>query len=111
MARTSFAAHPKIREVHWVILPTVNAEVFSVALEHFARKVGAGTRKRILLLLDGAGWHKSTRKLKVAERVHLDLLPSHAPELQSAERRLALSPEAVGNRHFEAIEELHEALL
>ena len=48
---------PKSGEVHWLILPTVNAEVFSLALEHFAREVGAGTRKRILLVLDRAGWH------------------------------------------------------
>ena len=27
---------PKTGEVHWLILPTVNAEVFSLALEHFA---------------------------------------------------------------------------
>lgn len=41
-------ARPKSGEVHWLILPTVNAEVFSMALEHFAREVGAGKRKRIL---------------------------------------------------------------
>jgi hypothetical protein len=28
---------PKSGEVHWLILPTVNARVFSLALEHFAR--------------------------------------------------------------------------
>ena len=37
-------ARPKSAEVHWLILPTVNAEVFSMALEHFAREVGAGKR-------------------------------------------------------------------
>ena len=42
-------ARPKSGEVHWLILPTVNARVFSSALEHFAREVGAGTRRRILL--------------------------------------------------------------
>jgi hypothetical protein len=29
--------------------------MFFLALEHFAREVGTGTRKRILLVLDGAG--------------------------------------------------------
>jgi hypothetical protein len=48
---------PKTGEVHWLILPTVNARVFSIALEHFARQMGAGTRRRILLVLDQAGWH------------------------------------------------------
>lgn len=46
-------ACPKTGEVHWLILPTVNAEVSSLALENFAREVGAGTRRRILLVLDG----------------------------------------------------------
>lgn len=58
MDRNLYAfARPKTGEVFWLILPTVNAEVFSMALEDFAREVGAGTSKRILLVLDGAGWH------------------------------------------------------
>ena len=40
-------ARPKTGEVHRLILPTVGAEVFSMALEHFAREVGAASRKRI----------------------------------------------------------------
>ena len=32
-------AHPNSGKIHWLILPTVNAEVFSLALEHFAREV------------------------------------------------------------------------
>jgi hypothetical protein len=40
-------------------LLTVNGEVFSQALALFASEVGAGTDKQIVLLLDGAGWHKS----------------------------------------------------
>jgi transposase len=104
-------ARPKSGEVHWLILPTVNAEVFSMALEHFAREVGAGTRKRILLVLDGAGWHTAKRKLVVPEGIHLEFLPSHSPELQPAERLWPLSDEAVANRHFEAIEDLQEALV
>ena len=31
-------AHPTSGEVHWLILPTVSAEVFSMALEHFAKE-------------------------------------------------------------------------
>jgi hypothetical protein len=38
-------AHPNSGEVHWLILPTVSAEAFSVALENFAREVGAGKRE------------------------------------------------------------------
>jgi transposase len=104
-------ARPNSGKVHWLILPTVNAEVFSVALEHFAREVGAGSRKRILLVLDNAGWHTAKSKLRVPEGIHLEFLPSHSPELQPSERLWPLSDEALANRHFEAIEELQEALV
>jgi transposase len=103
-------ARPNSGEVHWLILPTVNAEVFSLALEHFAREVGAGKRKRILLVLDQAGWHTAKKKLVVPEGIDLEFLPSHSPELQPSERLWPLSDEAVANRYFEAIEELQEAL-
>jgi hypothetical protein len=63
-------ARPKSGEVHWLILPTVNAEVFSMALEHFVKEVGAGRRKRILLVLDQAGWHTAKKKLRVPEGIH-----------------------------------------
>jgi transposase len=99
---------PNSGEVYWLILPTVNADVFSLALENFARAVGAGKRKRILLVLDGAGWHRA-KKLKVPEGIHLEFLPSHSPELQPSERLWVLSDEAVANRHFEEIGELEEA--
>ena len=103
-------AHPKSGEVHWLILPTVSAEVFSMALEHFAKEVGAGKRKRILLVVDRAGWHTAKKKLKVPEGIHLEFLPPHSPELQPAERLWPLSNEGVANCHFEEIEELEETL-
>ena len=48
-------AHPNSGEVHWLILPTVSAQAFCLALENFAREVGVGKRKRILLVVDKAG--------------------------------------------------------
>jgi hypothetical protein len=65
-----------------------------VALESFAKEVGAGTKKRVLLVLDNAPWH-TTDKLRVPEGVHLEFLPSSSAELQLAERLWPLSNEAV----------------
>ena len=92
-------------------MPTVKAEVFSIALERFAKEVGAGKRKRIILVLDRAGWHTAKNKLKVPEGIHLEFLPPHSPELQPAERLWPLSNEGVANRHFDKIERLEEALV
>jgi hypothetical protein len=78
-------AHPKSGEVHWLILPTVNAELFSLALEHFAREVGAGTRRRILLVLDRAGWHMA-KKLRVPEGIHTSSSYPPTPRSYSPQR-------------------------
>jgi DDE superfamily endonuclease len=102
---------PKTGEIHWLILPTVNARVFSLALEHFAKEVGAGNkRRRILLVLDRAAWHTGG-EVEVPEGMHLEFLPAASPELQPAERVWPLSNEGVANRHFEQIEDLEEALI
>src|SRR5690349_17584327 len=50
---------PMTGETHWLILPQVSKECFEIALKNFAKRVGAGKKKRIILVLDGAGWHKS----------------------------------------------------
>lgn len=103
-------ARPKTGEVHWLILPRVNTEVFSLALEKFAEEVEAGTKKRILLVLDQAGWHTSPR-LRIPEGIHLEFLPPRSPELQPAERLWPLSNEGVANRYFEDMDDLEETLV
>jgi transposase len=101
---------PESGEVYWLILPTVNTELFSMALREFAREVAASKDKRVLLVVDQAGWHTS-KEVKVPEGIHLEFLPSGSPELQPAERLWVLSNEAVANGLFEEIEEIEEALL
>jgi transposase len=101
---------PTSGEVYWLILPRANTEVFSIALSRFAQEVGAGENKRIVLVLDQAGYHTG-REAGVPEGVHLEFLPSNSPELQPAERLWPLSNEGVANRFFEGIEEMEEALV
>jgi hypothetical protein len=100
---------PQSGEVYWLILPTVNVGVFSMALDEFAKEVGAGKDKRILLVVDRAGWHTGG-EVEVPEGIHLEFLPSGSPELQPAERLWPLTNEAVANGIFEEIEEIEEAL-
>ena len=103
--------HPESGEVYWLILPTVNVELFSIALKEFAREVGAGKDKRVLLVVDRAGWHTGG-EVEVPEGIHLEeFLPSGSPELQPVERLWTLTNEAVANGIFEEIEEIEEALM
>ena len=88
--------HPQSGKVFWLILPTVNTELFSLALEEFAREVGAGEDKHVLLVVDQAGWHTGG-EVRLPEGVHLEFLPSGSAELQPAERLWPLSNEALAN--------------
>ncbi len=102
--------HPESGQVYWLILPTVNTELFSMALHEFAREMGAGEDKRILLVLDRAGWHTGG-EVEVPEGISLEFLPSGSPELQPAERLWPLTNEALANRLFEQISEMEDALV
>jgi hypothetical protein len=101
---------PTTGEVYWLVLPTVNKELFSMALGEFAKDVGAAENKRILLVVDQAGWHTSG-EVVVPEGIHLEFLPTGSPELQPAERLWPLTNEAIANRFFEEISEIEEALV
>ena len=46
---------PESGEVYWLILPTVNTELFSLALGEFAEAVGAGEDKRVLVVVERPG--------------------------------------------------------
>jgi hypothetical protein len=91
----------------WWILPTVRTSLMSEVLAHFAKEVGAGRNKQILLVLDQASWHMS-KKLELPEGLHLQALPSHTPELQPAEHLWPLVREALANEGFASLADLEE---
>ena len=100
--------HPASGRTVWHLATSVSTELFSVELYAFAREVGAGPTKQIVLVLDGAGWHDSP-KVRVPEHVHLLFLPPHSPELHPAEHLWPLTNTVLVNRHFASIEELEDA--
>ncbi len=102
--------HPESGEVYWLILPMVNTELFSLALREFAKEMGVGEDKRILLVVDRAGWHTGG-EVEIPEGIHLEFLPSGSPELQPAERLWPLTNEAIANRLLEEIEQMEQALV
>jgi len=100
--------HPASGRTVFHLASTVNIPLFEVELAAFARQVGAGPHKQIVLVLDRAGWHSSVR-LRVPEHVHLLFLPAYSPELQPAEHLWALTNTALANRHFASIDDLEDA--
>ena len=99
---------PTTGDTYWLLLPTVSAAAFSVALREFAAAIGAGADKRIALVLDGAGWHRGGA-VAVPDGLHLVPLPPYSPELQPAERLWTLSDAPLANRHFADLDALEAA--
>jgi hypothetical protein len=99
---------PATGETYWLLLPTVSAAAFTVALRQFAAAAGAGAGKRVALVLDGAGWHRGWA-VAVPEGLHPVTLPPYSPELQPAERLWALSDAPLVNRYFADLDTLEEA--
>lgn len=102
--------HPESGETYWWLLPFVNTQLFNRVLADFAREFQLGSNKRVLLVLDQAGWHQS-QDLVIPEGIDLFELPSHSPELQPAERLWPLTNEVVANCSPQNLDELEELLV
>jgi transposase len=101
---------PSTGETDWWLLSHANTTSFSLVLAALARANGIDEQHPAMLVLDQARWH-ITQKLEVPAGLHLVFLPSHAPELQPAERLWPLVDEVIVNRYFETLPELEEVVL
>ena len=66
-------------------------------------------KKKVLLVEDNAGWHRS-KKVEVTEGIIVEFLPPYSPDLQPAERLWSLVDEPLVNQNFETIDEIEEIL-
>lgn len=64
-----------------LILPEVNTAAMSLFLAEVGKRHANDT---ILMVLDGAGWHRA-RALRVPENIHLLSLPPYSPQLNPME--------------------------
>jgi transposase len=105
---TGFVA-PATGQTVWNVSTAICKEMFERILADFAKSVGAGAKKRIVLQLDNAGWH-GPESLLVPDGIRLVFQPAHSPELQPAEHLWAFVDEPLANRCFASIESLDQAL-
>jgi len=101
---------PSTGQVEWLLLPTVNVELFQLALDFFAKAAGVSGNKHVVLIMDQAGWHFS-KKLKIPDGLHLVPLPAYSPELQPAEKLWPLLHECVANTDIIDMDELEDQLV
>ena len=101
---TAFVS-PATGESFWYLSTGVSKQDFEDVLALFAREVGAGRNRIILLVLDNAGWH-SPPGLAVPEGIRLLYLPPYTPELQPVETLWVHLDEPIVNRHFDTLADL-----
>lgn len=101
--------HPLSGATFFLMLPRVETEAFSLALQLFCEAAGVDEHNHVVLVLDGAGWHRSDA-LTLPPGLHLAFLPPYSPELQPAERLWPLVNEVVANQLFEHIVWLEDAI-
>ena len=76
------SVEPLTGESFFLVLPYSNTECMSMYLDHLSKKY---SDDQILLVCDGAGWHK-TNALKVPENIRLFFLPPATPEMNPIEQ-------------------------
>ncbi len=64
-----------------MILPHVNTDCMQIFLDEVASR---HPEERIVMILDGAGWHKA-KSLAIPDNVRLVFLPPYSPELNPME--------------------------
>lgn len=101
---------PSTGQSWWCLLPTVNVTAMTLALATFARDEGIDAQRRVVLVVDQAGWHTSP-KLVLPAGIDVVFLPSASPELQPAERLWGLVDEAVANQAFPDLTALEAVLV
>ena len=90
-----------------VVMPEVNVEAMNNHLAEISRNVSAGAIA--LLILDGAGWHKSPR-LDIPDNIVLLRLPPYAPELNPTENLWAyIRANWLSHRVFDSYEDIVDA--
>lgn len=91
-----------------LVLPEVNTELMSLFL---AEVSGRYRNEFILMVLDGAGWHRAD-DLVVPVNMRLEPLPARSPELNPAEHLWEeLREKWMHNRLFDSQEEVERQLM
>ena len=94
-------------ELDTLILPHVNGDCMQIFLDEVAAR---HPQERLLMVLDGAGWHQS-ESLQLPANLRLLRLPPYSPELNPVEHLWDdLREKAFHNRVFESIDALEEHL-
>lgn len=92
-----------------LILPNVDTINFNVYLEHFSQYLKL-VGKKAVLVMDGAGWHKSKR-IKRYSNIEFMFQPSYSPEINPVEKLWQyIKRHTIKNRLFRTLDEIENEI-
>ena len=101
------AVEPASGKLFSWLLPKVNTEFMNLFLEKMSEYY---QDDQIMLIMDGAGWHKS-KNLIIPKNITLMHLPPYSPELNPVERLwLHIKSNTIRNKIYETLDELEDAV-
>jgi len=104
---TFAAIEPATGQSVSLVLPWVNGDTMSLFLAEMSQRYPS---EHLVVVLDGAGWHKS-KELVVPEHMTLVFLPPYSPELNPVEQLWKLlRGKYFANRLFESMDILEDKL-
>lgn len=94
-------------ELFTLEIPHVNTVCFNVFLHEFSKDYSDG---KVLLVVDGAGWHKS-RHLEIPNNIEIIYLPPYSPELNPVERLWAyIKSRTIRNKIYRTLPALQKVV-
>ena len=97
------AANPKTGKEFTLLLPNVNINCMNVFLDEFVKFI---KNRKIVIVMDGAGWHKSD-KLIFPRNIRIIIQPPYSPELNPIERLWQhIKDHTIKNKIYKTLPEL-----
>jgi transposase len=101
------AVNPKSGESFSLTLPKVNTVCMNRFLEEMVEYIGS---KQTIIIMDGAGWHKS-KDLKIPSNIEIIYLPPYSPELNPVERLWSyIKQHTIKNKVYDCLDELENVV-
>jgi len=101
------AVEPSTGELFSLILPEANSDWMNLFLRELYQNY---PNDKIVLVVDGAGWHKSKR-LVIPRNIELMYLPPYTPEMNPVERLwLYIKSKTIRNKIYDSLEELEQTI-
>lgn len=101
------AASPKTGKEFTLLLPNVNILCMNIFLEEFVK---ANKDQKIVMVMDGAGWHQS-KKLIIPTNIRIIILPPYSPELNPTEKLWQyIKDHTIKNRIYKTLRELEKVV-